>query len=598
MQRDIHSQARPDQVRVHHLDLNLRADFEKKTLTGTATFQLTRDDSTQPLILDTEGLTIDRVTDGDGAALEFLLGAHDPILGAPLSITLGDGTQTVAVHYQTAPDAAAVQWLDPRQTSGDHPFLFTQGQAILTRSWIPCQDSPGVRLSYNASITVPAALRAVMSAEQLTADGDPGPTPGERTYRFRLTHPIPSYLIALAIGRLEFRATGARTGVYAEPEVIEAAAYEFAETEEMVTAAERLYGPYRWGRYDLLVLPASFPFGGMENPCLTFATPTIIAGDRSLTALVAHELAHSWSGNLVTNAEWADLWLNEGFTVYFEGRIMEEVFGEDYFRMLSVLGWQDLQSDLDELGRDHGDTCLHQDLSGRNPDDAFSNVPYEKGALFLRTIEQHVGRARFDEFLREYFDAFAFQPMTADRFVDHLSATLFADDPDGLESLELHAWIYEPGLLDTAQRPTSDAFTKVDQARDRFLKDGDAAAIDVAAWTTHQWLHFLRGMPTEVALDRMVALDDSFGLTNRGNREVQFEWLRIAIRNQYGASFPALRAFLNGVGRRKFLKPLYQDLIATPWGLPLAREIYAEARGGYHSVSYRTIDQLFDAAGP
>jgi len=395
---------------------------------------------------------------------------------------------------------------------------------------------------------------------------------------------------------LEFRAMSDRTGVYAEPEVVDAAAAEFVETEEMVVAAERLYGPYRWGRYDLLVLPASFPFGGMENPCLTFATPTIIAGDRSLTSLVAHELAHSWSGNLVTNAEWADLWLNEGFTVYFEGRIMEEVYGEDYFRMLAVLGWQDLQSDLDSIGRDHGDTCLHQDLSGRNPDDAFSNVPYEKGALFLRTIEQQVGRERFDGFLRDYFDDFAFQPMTAERFLAHLSTSLFADDPQGLASLNLHAWVYEPGLLDSARKPQSDAFTKVDAARTTFLSTGDTGALSVDDWTTHQWLHFLRGMPESVAAPRLAALDRSFGLTNRGNREIQFEWLRIAIKNRYEEAFPALRKFLNEVGRRKFLKPLYQDLVATSWGDALAREIYADARSGYHSVSYRTIDQILESA--
>ena len=591
---DVHSHARPDKVRVSHLHLDLRADFEARILGGEATLTLDRTDASAPLILDTDGLAIGAVVDQDRAPLEHEVGDAEAVLGAPLVVELRDDTTKVSVEYSTAPDAAAVQWLEPSQTSGDHPYLFTQGQAILTRSWIPCQDTPGVRATYSARITVPSELTAVMSARK-TNDGEL--TEIGRAFEFELDRPVPSYLIALAIGDLEFRALSDRAGVYAEPEVVEAAAHEFADTEKMIAAAERLYGPYRWGRYDILVLPPAFPFGGMENPCLTFATPTIIAGDRSLTSLVAHELAHSWSGNLVTNGVWADLWLNEGFTVYFENRIMAELYGDDYAQMLRALGWQDLAEDIAALGERHPDTKLHPNLAGRNPDDAFSDVPYEKGALFLRTIDRAVGRERFDAFLRRYFEEFAFQSMTSDRFLDYLEANLFAADPDGWKALGAREWVYGAGLPDNAVEPKSDAFARVDAIRAEFLDGASAASLaGPDRFSTHEWLHFLRGLST-LDEERLDDLDETFSFTASGNSEIKFEWLRICIQNRREAAFPALREFLVRVGRRKFLKPLYQELARTDWGKELAREIYREARPGYHAVSFHTIDSILGTDG-
>src|SRR5690606_15890638 len=295
---DIHSYARPVEARVTHVELDLTADFEARRLAGTATLDIAREAGADSVVLDVKTLEIEAVTTPDGHPLPYAFGPEDPILGRALAVKLPDGVDRIVIRYATSPDAAAVQWLEPAQTAGKRrPFLFTQGQAILTRTWIPTQDSPGIRQTYSARIVVPEGLRAVMSAEMLTPDGEPVEgRRGVRAYRFRMSEPIPPYLIALAIGELEFREVGPRTGVYAEPPAIEAAAAEFAELEEMLAAAERLYGPYRWGRYDVLVLPPSFPFGGMENPRLTFATPTVLAGDRSLVSLVAHELAHSWSG--------------------------------------------------------------------------------------------------------------------------------------------------------------------------------------------------------------------------------------------------------------------------------------------------------------
>ncbi len=484
-----------------------------------------------------------------------------------------------------------MQWLSPEQTTGgDHPFLFTQGQAILTRTWVPTQDSPGIRQTYSAEITVPEPLTAVMSAEMLTPDGVPTDDGSGTTYRFRMDEAIPPYLIALAIGDLEFREVGPRTGVWAEPAVVEAAAYEFADMEKMVDAAEKLYGPYRWGRYDVLVLPPSFPFGGMENPRLTFATPTVLAGDRSLVSLIAHELAHSWSGNLVTNATWSDFWLNEGFTSYFENRIMEEVYGVEYARMLESLSRRSLADELPTLSE--ADQHLYIDLEGRDPDDGMTAIAYDKGAAFLRTIEVAVGRERFDAFLRQYFDAHAFQPMTTERFLAYLDANLIQGDADLSARIDAEAWVYGPGLPPGAAPVTSEAFARVEAQAEAFTSGTAPDELNTDDWTTHEWLHFLDVLPDELSPAQLASLDAAFGLTETGNSEILFAWLRTAIANRYEPAFPALRDFLTRQGRRKFVKPLYEDLMATDWGQAMAQEIYRDARPGYHAVSTNSIDPI------
>jgi len=591
LDQDIHSFARPDLARVTHLELELVADFQTRRLSGTATLELERMDGVRRLTLDTRDLDIHEVTGPEGRALEYTLGEADPVLGRPLRITLPPDVRRIVVHYATRPHAAAVQWLEPRQTAGgEHPFLFTQGQAILTRTWIPTQDSPGIRQTYEAAITVPDALTAVMSAEMLTPEGEP--TDSGRVYRFRMEEPIPPYLIALAVGDLEFRTLGARSGVYAEPSVVAAAAHEFADVEAMIDAAEELYGPYRWGRYDLLVLPPSFPFGGMENPRLTFATPTILAGDRSLVSLVAHELAHSWSGNLVTNATWRDFWLNEGFTTYFEYRIMEEVYGPEYAAMLRQLGRQDLEAALAELPP--ADQVLHVDLAGRDPDDGMTIVPYEKGAAFLQAVEASVGRERFDAFLRDYFERHAFGPMTTARFESVLDSAFFADAPEQRAALGVDEWLYEPGLPANAPALVAERFARVEEAARAFEAGAPPGELPTAEWSTHEWLHFLRGLSQELPEERMTALDSAFGLTETHNSEVLFAWLRMAIRNRYEPAYPALERFLTSQGRRKFLEPLYRELAATDQGRAMARRIYREARPGYHAVSASTVDAILD----
>ena len=589
-ERDIHSYARPDEVRVTHVALDLRADFDTHVLSGTATLTLQRTGSASEVVLDDKGLDIQRIT-GGGSDLKFALGDDDRILGRPLTIQLPPNVSEIVVTYRTSPDAGALQWLQPSQTAGGkRPYLYSQGEAIFTRTWIPTQDTPGVRQTYAAKITVPGDLRAVMSAEQLTPDGIE--SKGSRTFEFTLAHPVPPYLIAIGIGNLAYRQVGPRTGIYTEPAMLDAAAHELVDLEKMVTAAESLLGPYRWGRFDVLVLPPSFPLGGMENPRLTFATPTIIAGDRSLVGLIAHELAHSWSGNLVTNATWSDFWLNEGFTTYVENRLMEVLYGVDRARMLQVLDRRSLDTEIARLGPTHKDTMLHLDLKGRDPDDGVNEIAYEKGATFLRTIEATVGRETFDAFLRGYFDRHAFQSITTAQFLDDLREHLLHGDRQIEERLQVQEWLYQTGLPGNAVVPTSDVLVHVEQDVKTFAGAGAASITGAAKWSTQEWQHFLVSLPEKLTPAQLADLDRTFRLSERRNAEVLFAWLRVTIRNHYEPAMPALERFLTSQGRRKFLKPLYEDLMKTDWGKKVARRIYERARPLYHSMSTTTLDPI------
>lgn len=588
---DVHSHARAGEARVTHVTLDLTVDFSSQTLRGTAGLRIVRSPGATSLVLDTNDLRIAGVVDQAGHALAYGLGDPDPLLGQKLTITLGEASEVVTVQYATTPAAAALQWLSPAQTAGkQHPYLYSQGQAILTRSWIPTQDTPAVRQTFDARITVPAPLVAVMGAEMTTPRGRAA-AGGQRTFEFRMQDPIPPYLFALAVGDIAFREVGPRSGVYAEPSVVERAASEFADLEAMITAAESIGGPYRWGRYDVLVLPPSFPYGGMENPRLTFATPTILAGDRSLVSLIAHELAHSWSGNLVTNATWGDFWLNEGFTSYFENRIMEALYGPARAAMLARLAYDGLLDEIRTMPA--ADTVLALDLAGRNPDDNVNAIAYDKGALLLFTIEHRVGRDRFDPWLRGYFNRHAFQPMTTELFVQDLREHLVQGDETLAASLQLDAWLHEPGLPADAWVPESPAFALVDAQVAAFTSGTPAARLDTRTWSPQEWQHFLDSLrDAPLAEARMRDLDAAFALTSSGNSELLFAWLRLVVANRYAPAMPALERFLVDQGRRKFLRPLYEDLMKAEWGAAEARRIYAVARPGYHSVSTSTLDTI------
>lgn len=587
---DVHSYAQPGEARVTHVSLDLAPDFMTKRITGTARLTVQRGANADSVILDVRDLDIARVTDGKGTVLGFNIGAAKEFMGSPLAIALPAVGDTIVVEYSTSPSAAAVQWLNPEQTAGGKlPFMFTQGQAILTRTWVPTQDGPGMRQTYDATIRVPSGMRAVMSAAHSGADGEKDDK-GRSVFRFRMANPIPPYLIALAVGDIAFRPIGKNTGVYAEPSVVAKAANEFTEVDQMIVAAEKLYGPYRWGRYDLLVLPPSFPFGGMENPMLTFATPTILAGDRSLVSLVAHELAHSWSGNLVTNATWEDFWLNEGFTSYIEARIMEELRGKPYADMLRQLGRQDMMSAVEDAGgAESPDTKLRLQLTGRDPDAGMTDIAYEKGAAFLQTVESVVGRDRLDKFLRDYFDNFAFQPMSSERMLAYMKKNLLTEEES--TRIDVQSWVFEPGIPANIVPAQSAAFTAVEQKVDAWKGGAAAATLGTESWSTHEWMHFLRALPDTIPAARMADLDNTFKLSTSGNSEILFAWLRKAIATRYEPAFPALEKFLLSQGRRKYVAPLYADLATTDWGKRMATDIYRRARPTYHSVSTGTIDK-------
>lgn len=587
---DPHSYARPLEARVTHVALDLAFDFAAKAVNGTATLDVDRKPNAREIVLDSKGFVVSQVSDAaTGAPLAFAYGAGSEALGRPLSIQLAPTTRKIRIAY-SARDAEALQWLEPSQTAGKrHPFLFSQGQAILNRSWIPTQDSPGIRQTWEARISVPSALTAVMSGiknPEVNAS-----TGGTSIFEFRMDQPVAPYLIAIAIGDIRFQPLGARTGVWAEPATLPAAARELEDTERMVTVAEQLFGPYRWGRYDMIVLPPSFPFGGMENPVMTFLTPTFVAGDKSLVSLIAHELAHSWSGNLATNATWADFWLNEGTTTYATTRIVEAVYGEKVARQQVALGIDSLEAELKALPS--ADTRLAIDLKGRNPDEGLTEIAYEKGAAFLRMLEANVGRERFDPFLRRWFDDHAFQPVTSAQFLAAVRRDLVRGDAALEQRLQLDRWVYEPGIPANAVPADPQAFAEVDSAVAAHAS-GTLPTSTWSRWTTDERLRFLNRLPRQQSRARLDALNQAFGLNAVGNNEVLFAWLSLAVANRYDAAVPALERFLTSLGRRKFVRPLFLALHKDEqWGRPIAQRIYPRARPLYHPLVTQELDKLF-----
>ena len=587
--KDIHSYARPLEARVHHVALDLAVDFDAKRIGGTATLDIQRRPEAKEIILDSKGLEIEAITDGKREPLTWKVGAADANLGAPLAVALRPDTDRLIIRYKSAPDAEALQWLTPQQTAGkQRPYLFSQGQAILNRTWIPTQDSPGIRQSWEAKIRVPAGLTAVMSAPRAT---EPITQGGESVFEFRMANSVPPYLIAIAVGDLEFKSLGPRSGVWTEPSMLDAAAAELADTEKMIDAAEKLFGPYLWERYDMIVLPPSFPFGGMENPTLTFLTPTFIAGDKSLVSLIAHELAHSWSGNLATNATWADFWLNEGMTTYATYRIGEAVYGPKRAAQQYALGVDSLNKEM--AGMAAADTRLHIDLKGRSPDDGLTEIAYEKGAAFLRTIESIVGRERFDAWLKGWFERHRFEPVTSAIFLADLREHLIKGDKALEQKLMLDRWVYEPGLPPNMVRPDPQAFAEVDQAVAAFARGGAPDTAAWSRWSTDERLRFVNKLPRKLPKARLDALEQAFGLNEVGNMEVRFAWLDLAVGNRYDPAVPSLEQFLTTQGRRKFVRPLIKALAEdSSWGRPIAARIYPRARPLYHPLVTGELDEL------
>ncbi|WP_033955963.1 hydrolase/aminopeptidase [Psychroserpens jangbogonensis] len=580
---ELHSFARPNTSAIKHLNLDIDVDFETEIISGIATYTIENNNATE-IILDTKFLVIDNV-EADGKTTTFKLGEFDELLGQPLTIDIKNSTKTITVTYKTTEKTEALQWLTPQQTADKaHPFLFTQGQAILTRTWIPIQDSPQIRITYDATVKVPKELMAVMSAE------NPKTKSANGEYSFKMKQPISPYLIALAVGDIEYKAVSNRTGVYAEKSMVDKAQFEFSDMEKMVVAAENLYGDYDWDQFDVIVLPPSFPFGGMENPRLTFATPTVIAGDKSLTSLIAHELAHSWSGNLVTNATWNDFWLNEGFTVYFEIRIMEAVYGKDRANMIALIGRQDLDDEIENLKKEPNRTKLKLNLKGKNPDDGMNSIAYDKGYLFLRTLEETVGREKFDVFLKNYFKTHAFSTITTEKFLNYLNANLL--EPNNI-TFNTEEWIFQPGIPSNQAIIASDKFANAEKTLNHFLKSDTIDASLTIDWTTLEWVHFIRNFPKTMTAKDVSRFDEAFNLSNATNSHIAMVWFEQAINLDYHGNNvdQNIEDFLIRVGRRWYVETLFKAFEKNG-KTEEALAIYKKSRANYHSVTANTIDKL------
>lgn len=577
-----HTFSNYDMATTKHLEWNAVIDFDQQKIEGTAKWTF-ENKGADELILDVNKLDIQRVS-VSGKDVKFDVKNKNSVEGDALIIPITKNDSVATITYKTN-GGVAMQWLTAEQTAGKKmPYLFTQCESIYARTLIPCQDAPANRITYNATVKVPSGMMAVMSAK------NPKEKNAEGIYTFEMELPIPTYLIALAAGDIEYKAIDERSGVYTEPSMLNKCAKELEDIPSMIAAAEKLGGPYPWGNYDVLVCPPSFPIGGMENPRLTFATPTIIAGDKSLVALIAHELAHSWSGNLVTNSNWNDLWLNEGFTSYFEKRIMEEITDKEYTEMLWEIAYQDLQADLKSLkGEKWEDTRLKVDLKNREPEDAFSAIPYDKGALFLRTLEEAVGRPVFDKWLTSYFAAHKFIPMNTGMAVKHMEENLDLKKA----GIDINEWIFQPGLPEETAYKSSARFEKVDESRKKFVENGmNAEGLMAREWSTHEWLHFLRNLPKPLDNKLMKQLDASYALTGVGNSEIADEWYLLAIASKYEKAYPAMEKFLKSVGRKKFLEPLYKELVKTEEGKKLAKRILSEAAPNYHPLAVKKIETI------
>jgi leukotriene-A4 hydrolase len=581
--RDPHSYADDTQVETVALALFARVDFAAEVLHAEATLSFARPGAGR-LDLDTRDLAIDAVDDLDGRALAFVLHPAEPVLGARLAIELPPGTAGVRIRYRTSPGASALQWLAPAQTSsGRTPFLFSQCQAIHARSVVPLQDTPRLRIRYRAELTVPRALTAVMAAAHRGRSED-----GELAIeRFEMPQPIPPYLLAFAVGELASRDLSPRSRVWAEPAMLDRAAHELADVEAMIEAAEALFGPYDWERFDVLVMPPSFPYGGMENPRLTFLTPTVIAGDRSLVNVLAHELAHSWTGNLVSNANAEHFWLNEGFTVYAERRILEVVYGAETAALHAALGRRSLDEAIARFATQPQLTRLRTVLAGVDPDEAFSEVPYEKGYAFLRALEDHVGREAFTRWLRGYIAAFRFQSITTDDFVAHLGAEL----PGALEAVGAARWLDGEGVPETAPHAASQRLEAIER-----LGGALPELATAAAWSATEWQLYLESVPRPAPVEACRTLDERFGLTARTNYEVLVAWLVLALHSGYLEVVPRAEEVLGAVGRMKFLRPLYAALAADDRTRPRAVQLFEQLGAGYHPIARQVVESVLRGA--
>jgi aminopeptidase N len=588
---DPDSYANFNQVRSKELMLNLTVDFTRQRLSGYVEHELVwLDSAARRITLDSKDLEISKVEFLDAEqhwqAAAYLIGVGDALRGQPLRIQFPAQIKKVRVHYATKPSASALQWLSAAQsTEKKQPFLYTQSQAIHARSWIPLQDTPAVRVSYKANILIPSYLKAVMSADLVQS------MPEKGQYQFQMDQPVPSYLIALAVGDLQFKPIDSRSGVYGESAWLDEAVREFADVSKLVDAANQLYGQFAWGRYDLLVLPSSFPFGGMEYPRIAFVTPTVLTGDRSLVNMVAHEMAHAWAGNLVTNANWQHLWLNEGMTSYVENRLMAKVYGQKRADQELALNVAELQKEIQSLPP--AETRLWTPWHGRDPEKAFNQVAYTKGQLFLRWLANQAGIDEFDLYLRGYFQRHAFQSLDSEQFLDDLQKNLIQPKELPITQAQLQEWMQGEGVPVFAVLPPVDTFSHVDDVMQIWLSQQlPLSTLKTREWSVQEWIYFLRRLPRQLSEAQLAELESNYGFSSSQNAELFTEWALLVVPLRHPLIDEPLKKFLKSVGRVRYLEPLYRMLSTNEQKREWMRKVYREARSSYHPQAQLILDQI------
>jgi len=584
--KDLTTYADLSQGRIQHIDFRIQVNFDERVFDIEATYQL-QEPITGELTLDTYKIDLKAVRASDHT-LTWELDPEDEVLGQRLQLNGFDNDSSFTLTFRTSPEARALQWMNASQTKGGiHPFLFSQCQATHARSIFPCQDTPSVRFTYSAEVEVPSALRAVMAAEQVEVQE------GSGRFVFKMPQPIPSYLFAIAVGNLAFRELSPRTGIYAEPEMIEAAAWEFAETETTLDEAEKLFGPYMWGRYDMLVLPPSFPFGGMENPRLTFLTPTSILGTRGQTSLITHELAHAWTGNLITNASWRDFWLNEGWTTYAESRITEILDGSDVHDLHAAYSAVQILKALERVGQDSPATCLKTPDNEKNGDATIPAIAYQKGRCFLVECELAVGRERFDAFIQKYMKSFQFQSLSTEDFLDFLKAEL----PDVFEKVNVQKWVYEPGMPEDWHKPQSHLFDETQKALEAYKQGKRPDREQVQDWHRYQILSFLQGLPGSIPIDDCTYFEDVLELEKQNDDAFFSTFYAISIASGYQDVLPRVEKFVETIGRMLYVLPVIRAMVAADWSKDRARPLFERVKDKHHQLTIQAMDGILKGVG-
>ncbi|KAJ6459517.1 peptidase family M1-domain-containing protein [Mycena sanguinolenta] len=627
------TQSNYDQVASEHISFDWSVDFKAQNLSGSATHRMNvLVDDVKEAIFDTGDLQVTGAEVNGSAAAYDLKPKHE-VMGSALHVSLPKGLKSktsvdVTVFYKTTKDCAALQWLDKEQTQGKQfPYLFSQCQPIYARTLAPVQDSPSVKITYSAKVAsvLPALLSAIRVSPPSDGPAHDGKVIGEDVvvYTYDQPVPIPSYLIAIACGNVRYRPFPQfedkqwKTGVWAEPELIDAAYWEFSEdTARFLAAEEKIVIPYKFGVYDLLVLPPSFPYGGMENACLSFLTPTLLTGDRTLVDVVVHEATHSWFGNGVTHAHASHFWLNEGWTTYMERLLLQELHSPPERGFSYIIGAKALRDDL----ANYSDKPQYQRLVidfefGEDPDDAYSRIPYDKGSNLILHLEQTLGGLDvFLPYVKNYVQTFIGKSITTEQWKAHLYD--FFSKNGGPEKIKLldgvdwNAWFYGEGLElpvkmtydETLAQASYALADRWDAARSTTANATTFKKSDLDGFNANQIVVFLERLQSlpPLPLEHIKHLGTLYALSSTPNAEVRLRFYALALSpptSEAAAHFvgEAGRWVVGddgtGVikGRMKFCRPIFKAVFEVD--KTLALDIWAKNKEGFHPIAKKLIDK-------